>query len=308
MLRQLMVQNMIDKFSTDSDKHIKHKLGAYIELMRFDRPVGIELLLWPTLWAVFLAAYAAGGLPSIKLVVIFTLGAVLMRAAGCVINDFADRKIDGKIARTKNRPLADGRISSKQALMLFAVLVLMSASLLLWLPLKVSFWAVGALILASSYPFMKRITYGPQLVLGAAFSWAIPMAYVAVLGHTTPATWLLYVANLCWTVAYDTQYAMTDRADDLKAGVKSTAIWFGRFDVLIITLLHGVFLLLLLFALWPSFGALSLLALPLPILLIARQYKLYRSREPAACFTSFLQNAHVGRAVMLAVLLLCWWV
>ncbi|MGP4952664.1 4-hydroxybenzoate octaprenyltransferase, partial [Psychrobacter sp. T6-1] len=198
---------------------LKDKLYAYMQLTRFDKPVGIELLLWPTLWGVMLAAMgqaqqvdgATAGLPSLKVFVLFALGAILMRAAGCAINDFADRKVDGHVTRTKGRPLADGRLSGREAIAAFLVLVVLSASLLLFLPITVFYWSLGAVVLAFIYPFMKRYTHLPQVFLAAAFGWAIPMAYVAVQGAPDIWCWLLFIAYMCWTIAYDTQYAMADR-------------------------------------------------------------------------------------------------
>lgn len=281
------------------------RLWAYVQLTRFDRPVGIELLLWPTLWAVWLAA---DGQPAWDIVLIFTLGAVLMRAAGCAINDFADRHVDGQVERTKHRPLASGRISAKEALGVFAVLVAASASLLLFLPIAVFWWSFGALALATLYPFMKRFTYLPQFVLGAAFSWAIPMAFVAQGQATDAMCWLLYAANLCWTVAYDTQYAMTDRPDDLKAGVKSTAILFGKYDLLIIGMLQAAFLGLLCVVLsLAGLGLASVAIVALPALLLIYQYRLCRDRVPAHCFAAFLHNRWVGRVIFLLLALQYAW-
>lgn len=283
---------------------LKQKLTAYAQLTRFDRPVGIELLLYPTLWGLFLAQFGkTQSLPSWQLVLIFTLGAVFMRAAGCAINDYADRDFDGQVARTKNRPLATGAISPTEALAVFAVLVLASASLLLFLPMQVFYWSFGALALATLYPFMKRFTYLPQFVLGAAFSWAIPMTYVAVNPAEFPPLWcwLLYAANLCWTVAYDTQYAMTDREDDLKAGVKSTAVLFGSFDVAIISLLQLAFLALLGVVQWHYFDTVGLFILLLPLALFVYQYGLIKHRHAAKCFKAFLNNVWVGRMVFVGI-------
>jgi len=280
----------------------RDRLWAYIQLTRFDRPVGIELLLWPTLWAVWLAA---DGTPAGSIVLIFSLGAVLMRAAGCAINDFADRKFDGQVARTQHRPLASGRIQPWEALLVFAVLVLASASLLLFLPLAVFWWSFGALGLATLYPFMKRFTYLPQFVLGAAFSWAIPMAYVAQGQTPDLSCWLLYAANLCWTVAYDTQYAMTDRPDDVQAGVKSTAILFGHYDVLMIGLLQAGFLLLFGTVLYlAELGWPILLLIALLVGLFIWQYQHCRDRVPAHCFAAFLHNRWVGRLSFIGIVAL----
>lgn len=277
------------------------RLDAYKRLIRLDRPIGIELLLWPTLWAVWLAHDLY---PDWQQVLVFALGAALMRSAGCAINDFADRKVDGLVARTRNRPLAAGEISAKEALAVFAVLIAASASLLLFLPVQVLYWSVGALLLASLYPFTKRWIYLPQFVLGAAFSWAIPMAYVAAGQVPGWECWLLYLANLCWTVAYDTQYAMTDRDDDLQAGIKSTAILFGRHDLLIILLLQAVFLILWCLVLWQrGFDMLAVISLVTAALLFGWQWWHTRDRKPAHTFRAFLHNRWIGRWFWLLLLL-----
>ena len=296
----------------------KQKLHAYLQLTRFDKPVGIELLLWPTLWGVFLASFGtgnaqSGALPSLKIVVIFALGAILMRAAGCAINDFADRKVDGHVSRTKGRPLADGRLSGKEAVGAFLGLSLISASLLLFLPLQVFYWSLGAVALAFIYPFMKRYTHLPQAFLAAAFGWAIPMAYVAVQGAPDIWCWLLFIAYMCWTMAYDTQYAMADREDDLKIGVKSTAILFGRYDVLIISLFQVAFLLLMGVILWHYFaqsvlGLIPVFGLGLVAMMFAKQNSACATREPIACFQAFLANIWVGRYVFALVAISCAWV
>lgn len=309
-----------------TDSNFKNKLQAYIHLTRFDKPVGIELLLWPTLWAVLLAAFGnalteasdkATALPSVlpswSVLLIFALGAILMRAAGCAINDFADRKVDGSVSRTKGRPLADGRLSAKEAVGAFLVLSLISASLLFWLPIEVFYWSIGAVILAFIYPFMKRFTHLPQVFLAAAFGWAIPMAYVAVQGYPDIWCWLLFLAYMCWTVAYDTQYAMADREDDLKIGVKSTAILFGRFDVLIISLLQTAFLVLMGVVFYHYFvetrlGLIPIYALGLVAILFAQQNRACATRNPMACFKAFLANVWVGRYVFLVVVLSSLWI
>ena len=279
---------------------LKDRLPDFIGLMRLDRPIGIWLLLWPTLWAVWIAG---DGHPSAQIALIFTLGVVLMRSAGCVINDYADRHWDGEVSRTAERPLVTGRISANEALVLFALLIAASASLLLWLNRDTFYWSFGALALATLYPFMKRYTYLPQVVLGAAFSWAIPMAFVAQGKSPDALCWLLYSANLAWTVAYDTQYAMCDRDDDLKAGIKSTAILFGELDLFMVALLQGLFLIGLLFigqqlALgWPWHAGLGLTAI-----LFALQAWQTRQREPAACLEAFKSNHVVGLVVFMALL------
>jgi 4-hydroxybenzoate polyprenyltransferase len=200
---------------------------ALVALMRLDKPIGIWLLLWPTLSALWIAAE---GIPSWKHLVIFSLGVVIMRSAGCVINDLADRRFDGQVKRTKVRPLATGAMTVTMAWALFGVLLFCALLLVLWLPLKVIGLSFIAVLLASLYPFMKRYTHYPQVVLGAAYSWGIPMAYIAETGHLDPVAGLLFLANLLWTIAYDTLYAMSDKEDDLKIGVKSTAIAFGLWD------------------------------------------------------------------------------
>ncbi len=223
--------------------NLAEKLKLYLQLMRADRPIGSFLLLWPTLWALW---FAGAGQPAASIVLIFIVGVFLMRSAGCVINDYADRKIDPEVRRTCNRPLAAGLVKPHEALILFAALCLIALLLVLQLnalSLKLSLVAV---LLAASYPFMKRITHLPQVYLGIAFGWSIPMAFAAQSNELSSAVWLIFLANICWTVAYDTMYAMVDREDDLKIGVMSTAILFARHDRLIIGLLQFATLALLL--------------------------------------------------------------
>ncbi|MGP1570713.1 MAG: 4-hydroxybenzoate octaprenyltransferase [Moraxella sp.] len=287
-------------------KNLQDKLVAWIQLTRFDKPIGIELLLYPTLWSLFLASMTKNQLPSVKFVVIFALGAVLMRASGCAINDFADRKVDGKVERTKSRPLADGRLSAKTAVATFCGLSLLSASLLLFLPVQVFYWSLIAVLLAFIYPFMKRYTHLPQVVLAAAFGWAVPMAYVCVLGYVDVWGWLVFAAYMCWTVAYDTEYAMCDRNDDIKIGVKSTAILFGRFDVIIIMLLQGIFVILMTMILYHYFantkiGVIPVYAMFVVAAMMVKQYHQIKYKERLACFAAFLANAWVGRFVFLVI-------
>lgn len=281
----------------------QQRLKAYVQLTRFDKPIGTELLLWPTFWAVWIAA---AGHPSFKTVLIMFLGVVFMRAAGCAINDFADRKVDGQVTRTRQRPLASGLITAKEALLVFAVLVLASAVLLLFLPVEAFYWSFGALALAAVYPFMKRFTHLPQVVLGAAFSWAIPMAYVAQGQAPDLSCWLLYGANLLWTVAYDTQYAMTDREDDLKIGVKSTAILFGKYDLLMIVLLQLCSLGLLAWVFYrQSFLDTFMGWLTLAIVLGLFIYQLIKTtdRQPAHTFWAFRHNRWVGLVIWLGIVM-----
>ncbi|MFN3580096.1 MAG: 4-hydroxybenzoate octaprenyltransferase [Pseudomonas sp.] len=276
----------------------------FYQLMRLDRPIGTYLLLWPTLWALWLAAE---GVPDISLLIIFTLGVVFMRAAGCVINDYADRNIDGHVSRTRNRPLATGRIAPDEALITFAVLVGCSALLVLATNLLTMILSVGGLLLAALYPFCKRFTFYPQLVLGAAFSWAIPMAFAAQTNSLPMILWLVYIGNLLWTVAYDTQYAMCDREDDLQIGVKSTAILFGEADRLIIGVLQGLTLLcMLLVGSRFDLGLYYHLSLLTMLLGFAWQQWLIRDRDPAACLRAFLSNHWVGMLVFIGLVLDYW--
>ncbi len=271
----------------------------FIQLMRLDRPIGIYLLLWPTLWALWVAAE---GVPSWGNLLIFVSGVVLMRSAGCVINDYADRHFDGHVTRTHQRPLVRGRVSEREALGLFAGLLLLSLLLVLCTNLATLYLSFGALALAACYPFMKRHTYYPQVVLGAAYSWGIPMAFMAETGEVPLAAWLLYFANLLWTVAYDTYYAMTDREDDLQIGVKSTAILFGDADRAIILALQGLALFCLLLA-----GAQFKLGLAfhggllVAALCFAWEFWQTRSREPQACFQAFLHSHWAGLAILLGL-------
>ncbi|WP_218354379.1 4-hydroxybenzoate octaprenyltransferase [Alteromonas lipotrueiana] len=275
-------------------------LDAYIKLTRLDKPIGIYLLLWPTLWALIIAAE---GVPALSITAIFVAGVILMRSAGCVINDYADRKVDGAVERTKARPLVSGQASEKEALQLFGVLVGLSFLLVLMLnPMTIAL-SVVAVALAACYPFMKRYTNMPQAVLGAAFGWAIPMAFAAINESLPLACWLLFFANLCWTIAYDTMYAMVDRDDDLKVGVKSSAILFGRYDKISIGVLQVTTLILMwavamqIGAGWPVFLAIIICAG-----LFAQQQYNIRFRQREACFTSFLDNHYVGLAFAVGLL------
>ncbi|WP_313484538.1 4-hydroxybenzoate octaprenyltransferase [Acinetobacter variabilis] len=278
----------------------RERLSAYYYLCRFDKPIGTELVFWPTMWALWVAAK---GIPDLSILVLMILGVIFMRAAGCAINDFADRKVDAHVERTKTRPLATGIISAKEAVMVFLVLVAASAFLLFFLPIETFYWSFGALFLAFIYPFMKRYTHLPQVFLGAAFSWSIPMAYTAV-GQTPDLTcWLLYFGNLAWTVAYDTQYAITDREYDLKIGVKSTAILFGQHDIQIISTLQVLSLVLIGTALWIEdllvpFGLMGLLAVAIDFIY---QWSKTRDKDPQRCFWAFRHNRWVGLMIFLGI-------
>jgi 4-hydroxybenzoate polyprenyltransferase len=273
----------------------------YCRLMRIDKPIGSLLLLWPTLWALWLAG---GGVPAIKILLVFVLGVFMMRAAGCVVNDYADRKFDGHVKRTANRPLPSGAITPRQAKLLFVMLVLLSFVLVLTLNQMTIWLSLAALALAWVYPFMKRVTHLPQVVLGAAFGWAIPMSYAAVSATVPVSCWLLFAANICWTVAYDTQYAMVDRDDDLRIGIKSTAILFGRYDNFIIALLQIATLLLLTMVGYLSqLGSSFYLMLLMAALLFIYQHTMTANRERNPCFQAFRNNNYVGMALFVGILL-----
>ena len=275
------------------------QFSAYWRLMRMDKPIGIYLLLWPCIWALWIAAQ---GVPPLPILLIFIAGVVVMRAAGCVINDYADRKVDGAVKRTAQRPLATGELTSRQALSCFACLIMLAFFLVLWLNWQTILLSFGALALTAIYPFMKRYTHLPQVVLGAAFGWSIPMAFMAINQHLSWHAWCLYAANLCWTVAYDTQYAMVDRDDDVKIGVKSTAILFGRFDKLIICLLQcATVALLLLVSISLKFGWPVYLSLLIGAGMFAYHQYLIKDRQREACFKAFLHNHYFGLVITLGI-------
>lgn len=273
----------------------RQRLSAYIRLMRIDKPIGTLLLLWPTLWGLWIAS---AGRPDPLILVIFVLGTFLMRSAGCAINDWADRDFDGHVARTQKRPLAAREVEPKEALWLAAGLAI--ASFLLILPLNMLTWllSIPAVLLAASYPFFKRFFAIPQAYLGIAFGFGIPMAFAAQTGSVPAIAWWLLLANVLWTIAYDTEYAMVDRADDLKIGIKTSAITFGRFDVAAILLCYTGFLGLMLgIGLATGRGMLYFASLVASLLLVFDQYRRIRMREPAACFAAFLANNRIGGIV-----------
>lgn len=274
-------------------------MKAFWQLARFDRPIGSLLLLWPTLWALFLAAE---GMPNPHVMLVFVLGVIFMRAAGCVINDFADRNFDGHVKRTAQRPMPSGKVSEREALALFGLLVLVSFLLVLTMNTLTIMLSVVAVILAAAYPFMKRYTHLPQLVLGMAFGWSIPMAYAAQAGELPTVAWLLFVANILWTIAYDTQYAMVDRDDDVKVGIKSTAILFGRFDKMIIGLLQlGTLILLIAVGAIEGMSQVYYWCLLLASSLFVYQQMLIRGREREPCFKAFLNNNYVGMLICVGI-------
>ncbi|MDC8831848.1 4-hydroxybenzoate octaprenyltransferase [Alteromonas gilva] len=276
-----------------------HNIPHYARLMRLDRPIGIYLLLWPTLWALMLAAE---GMPPVKELILFVLGVVVMRSAGCVINDYADRHVDGAVKRTNSRPLVAGHVTAREALQLFGVLILIAFIIVIQLNLATILLSGVALLLASVYPFMKRYTHLPQAVLGAAYGWAIPMAIMAVRGDIPQWGWLLFVANLLWTIAYDTLYAMVDRDDDLVVGIKSTAILFGRQDKLIVGVLQLITLgLLVAVFLLTEQGLFAYLGLVAAVLLFGHQHVNIRHRDRDACFKAFLDNHYVGMVIAIGL-------
>ena len=274
--------------------------NAYWRLMRFDKPIGILLLLWPTWWALL---FAGNGLPAFKNVVIFTCGVILMRAAGCVMNDIADRDFDPHVERTRQRPLASGELSLKQALGLFLVLMLLAFLLVLLtnaMTIKLAF--IGA-VLASSYPFFKRFTHLPQVVLGIAFGWGIPMAFAAENSAVPLVAWWLLAVNTLWSVIYDTLYAMVDREDDIAVGIKSTAILFGRFDILITGILMLLMIsMLIALGLWLELSWPWFVAILISAVLFTRQLVMVRERDRDACFHAFLNNNWVGISVFVGLL------
>lgn len=274
---------------------VNARLRIYAQLTRLDRPIGNFLLLWPVLWALWIAA---AGVPDLDLLVIFTLGVVIMRAAGCVINDFADRHIDGHVKRTRQRPFATGRVSEREALALFVVLCLLAFGLVLLTNPLTILMSLVAVVLAATYPFTKRYTHLPQIHLGLAFGWAVPMVFAAQTGAVPVVAWLLLIATVLWATVYDTMYAMVDRDDDVKIGVKSTAILFGDLDRLMIAILQALMLLALLqVGLHLEAGVAYYLGLAGAAGLFAYQQYLIRRRERQDCFRAFLNNAWLGGVV-----------
>ena len=278
---------------------ITKKLDAYERLMRLDKPIGILLLLWPTLWALWIASR---GVPDWITLLIFITGAVLMRSAGCVMNDIADRKFDGMVERTKNRPLATGEVSVKEAYLLAAILALAAFCLVLLFNQKTILLSFAALFLAFTYPFTKRFLAIPQVYLGVAFGFGIPMAFAAVNDYIPPLAWVLLAANVFWAIAYDTQYAMVDRDDDVKIGIKSSAIFFGKYDVIAVMICYAVMLGLLVYVgMFMGFNKFYFIGLAAALLLACRQYVLIKKRLKADCFKAFLQNNWMGLAIFIGL-------
>lgn len=284
--------------------HVIDRLDQYSQLIRLDRPIGIYLLLWPTLWALWIAAK---GWPDPLVLVVFVTGVFLMRSAGCAINDFADRDIDPHVERTKNRPLAAGRITTKETLIVFASLSLTAFLLVLLMNTLTIYMSFVGIALAASYPFMKRFHYMPQVHLGAAFGWAAPMAFTAQANEITAVTWLIFMATVLWATAYDTMYAMSDREDDLKIGVKSTAILFGEADKLIVGLLQALLMLdLILIGSSSELGLFYYLGLLAAGGFAIYQQYLIKDRDPQKCFQAFINNNWFGLSVFTGILIDYW--
>ncbi|WP_051941021.1 4-hydroxybenzoate octaprenyltransferase [Stenoxybacter acetivorans] len=284
---------------------LSDRFHTYIQLMRADKPIGTLLLLWPTLWALWIAA---DGSPTWQLVLLFVLGTFFMRSAGCVVNDFADRDFDGAVARTQNRPFAQKKVSTKEAFVLVAVLCFFA--LLCLLPMNQFTWLMSlpALFLAFSYPFTKRFFPLPQLYLGLAYSFGIPMAFAAETGSVPALAWLIFCANVLWTLAYDTIYAMADKEDDLKIGIKTSAITFGKYDAEIVMLCHAGFTLLMLILGWQMKAACPYwLAAAVVIYWQYRQYPAIAGRNRMACFHTFLRNNRIGAVWFIGIVLHFWW-
>lgn len=271
------------------------RLNAYEKLIRLDKPIGIVLLLWPTLWALWLSSR---GHPSWEIVWIFILGTVLMRSAGCAINDYADRHFDGRVARTRDRPLAAGLIKPNEALIVAAVLALAAFGLVLQLNRLTILLSVAAVVIAATYPFTKRFFILPQAYLGIAFGFGIPMAFAAQTGRVPAVAWLLLLANVFWAVAYDTEYSMVDREDDRKIGIKTSAITFGRQDVTAVMICHAMFLLMLAWIGWRyALGIYFFAGLLMAAGLAATHYQMIRDRDPDSCFRAFRHNNWIGAMV-----------
>ncbi|MEE8379633.1 MAG: 4-hydroxybenzoate octaprenyltransferase [Gammaproteobacteria bacterium] len=286
--------------------YVKEKAYFYALLMRMNRPIGVYLLLWPTVWALWIAGE---GNPDPGVTLVFVLGVVLMRSAGCVINDYADRDFDPHVSRTRNRPIAAGHVKPKEALMLFVMLCLVAFTLVLtmnWLTVGLS---VGGVVLAAIYPFMKRYTYLPQVFLGLAFGWAIPMAFAAQTGEVPVIAWLLLTATVLWATAYDSMYAMVDVEDDLKIGVKSTAILFGEADKIIIGSMQVMFLItMVIVGNRLELGQYYFGSLLVAALLVVYQQFLIRNRDPEGCFKAFLNNHWFGAVIFVGLVLHYWFV
>ena len=280
-------------------QNLNKKLDAYERLMRLDKPIGILLLLWPTLWALWLASR---GIPDWITLLVFVTGTVLMRSAGCVMNDIADRKYDGLVERTKNRPLATGEVSVKEAYLLAAGLVLCAFIIVLQLNKTTILLSIAALFLAATYPFTKRFLAIPQAYLGVAFGFGIPMAFAAVNDYIPPLAWVLLAVNVFWAMAYDTEYAMVDRDDDVKIGIKSSALFFGQYDVIAVMISYAIMLGLLVYVgKSVGYGKFYFMGLAAALGLVLWQYQLIKHRDKSHCFKAFLHNNWIGLAIFLGL-------
>ena len=279
----------------------RERLGLYWTLIRGDRPIGGLLLLWPTWWGLWLAAE---GLPPLWTLFVFSAGVWLTRSAGCVVNDYADRWLDGQVERTRQRPLAIGAVRGREALMVFVVLMLVAFGLVLTLNRLTIYLSFVGIALAMSYPYLKRYTYLPQVYLGMAFGWGIPMAFAAIQGHIPPVAWVLYAANIFWATAYDTWYAMVDRDEDIAAGAKSTAILFGDIDLVAQGVLYtSMFAALTSVGLRAELGRIYWGALGIAVLLVVYEFVLARYRDRDGCFRAFLHNQWVGATIFAGIAL-----
>ncbi len=280
---------------------VRERAPHYWTLIRADKPVGVLLLLWPTWWALFLAA---DGLPPLKILLVFTLGVWLTRSAGCIVNDYADRWLDGQVKRTQHRPLATGAVSPREALILFCVLMLIAFALVCLTNKLTIYMSVIAIFLAATYPFLKRYTYLPQVYLGIAFGWGIPMAFTAIQGKIPNEAWLLFCANLLWTTGYDTWYAMVDRDDDIRIGAKSTAILFGDADLIALGILYTGFIsAMILLGRSMNLGINFYISLVIACGFIAYQFSRGKTRKREDCFAAFLNNQWVGLSIFAGIAL-----
>jgi 4-hydroxybenzoate polyprenyltransferase len=291
----------VPKLASGTINELNQQLGHYARLMRLDRPIGIWLLLWPTLWGLWISGE---GTPNPWVFTVFVIGVLVMRSAGCVINDYVDRKIDPKVERTRNRPLATGAIDSTEALILFSALSIIAVGLVLTLNRQTQLLAIAAGLLTVIYPFCKRYIAAPQLVLGAAFAWSIPMAFAAQTGSIPRLAWLMWLTVLIWAVIYDTMYAMADREDDLKLGINSTAILFGQADIYIVGIMQTILLLsLFLIGEVAALGMWYRLGVLIAALFMIYQFSLIKKREPQNCFRAFLNNQYIGMTIFIGIVL-----
>jgi len=291
----------VPKLASGTINELNQQLGHYARLMRLDRPIGIWLLLWATLWGLWISGE---GTPNPWVFTVFVIGVLVMRSAGCVINDYADREIDPKVERTRNRPLATGVVDPKEALILFGALSIIAVGLVLTLNRQTQLLAIAAGLLTVIYPFCKRYIAAPQLVLGAAFAWSIPMAFAAQTGSIPRLAWLMWLTVLIWAVIYDTMYAMADREDDLKLGINSTAILFGQADIYIVGIMQTILLLsLFLIGEVAALGMWYRLGVLIAALFMIYQFSLIKKREPQNCFRAFLNNQYIGMTIFIGIVL-----